>query len=260
MKLEGQVALVTGAGSGIGAAAARLLAQHQVKVAALGRTEDELQAVVKSIQQNGGEALAITADVSQPELMQRAVAQLIQQWGRLDIVLANAGINGVWAPLEDLTPEDWDKTLTVNLKGTFLTVKYAVPHLKRQGGSVIITSSINGTRVFSNTGATAYSCSKAGQVAFAKMIALELAKDHIRVNVICPGAIETQIDQSTQKVNLEAVQPPMEFPEGEVPLTHGAPGTAEQVAELVLFLASDAAQHITGTEIWIDGAESLIRG
>src|SRR6185369_10004059 len=113
-------------------------------------------------------------------------------------------------PLEDLTPEDWDRTLATNLKGTFLTVKYALPYLKRQGGAVIITSSVNGTRVFSNTGATAYSCSKAGQVAFAKMTALELARHKVRVNVICPGAIETNIDQSTDKRNVEHVKIPVE--------------------------------------------------
>jgi len=254
------VALVTGAGSGIGAAAARLLAQAGAKVAALGRTQDELQETVKRIQAAGGEAMPLMADVSQPQAMQEAVDKIIRQWGRLDIVMANAGINGVWAPLEELTPEDWDKTLNVNLKGTFLTVKYALPYLKRQGGSVIITSSINGTRVFSNTGATAYSCSKAGQVAFAKMVALEVAKDRVRVNVICPGAIETKIDENTEKRKLEQIQPLVEFPEGEVPLRDGEPGTSEQVGELVVFLASDAASHITGTEIWIDGAESLIRG
>ncbi|MBI5668547.1 MAG: SDR family oxidoreductase [Chloroflexi bacterium] len=259
MKLPDRVALVTGAGSGIGAAAAHALAHEGAKVAALGRTEDELRQTVEAINRNGGEAISVIADVSQPNAMQQAVEQVINRWGRLDIVLANAGINGKWAPLEDLTPDDWDKTLNVNLKGTFLTVKYAVPHLKRQGGSVIITSSINGTRVFSNTGASAYSTSKAGQVAFAKMVALELAPHHVRVNVICPGAIKTNIDQSTEKVNVEKVAR-VEFPEGEVPLTEGQPGTAEQVAQLIVFLASDDSSHITGTEIWIDGGESLLRG
>lgn len=259
MKLRDRVALVTGAGSGIGAAAAHALAGEGAKVAALGRTEDELQKTVEAIQRNGGEAISVVADVSQAEAMQRAVEQTVNRWGRLDIVLANAGINGKWAPLEDLTPDDWDKTLNINLKGTFLTVKYAVPYLKRQGGSVIITSSINGTRVFSNTGASAYSTSKAGQVAFAKMIALELAPHDVRVNVICPGAIETNIDQSTEKVNVDQVTQ-VEFPQGEVPLTEGKPGTADQVAQLVVFLASDESSHITGTEIWIDGGESLLRG
>jgi NAD(P)-dependent dehydrogenase (short-subunit alcohol dehydrogenase family) len=259
MQLAEKVALITGAGSGIAKAAALLLAKEGAKIAALGRTEDELKETVNQIQEAGGEAIAISADISQPMEMQQAVEQIGNKWGRLDIVFANAGINGVWAPLEELEPEEWDKTLNVNLKGTFLTVKYAVPYLKKQGGSVIITSSVNGTRIFSNTGATAYSCSKAAQVAFTKMVALELAEHRVRVNVICPGAIDTNIEESTERRDLEKIQEPVEFPEGHIPLTDGKSGTSEQVAQLVFFLASDASSHITGTEIWIDGGESLLK-
>ena len=259
MQLDGKVALITGAGSGIGKAAALLLAREGAKVAALDLKVEDAQATVDEIEGAGGTARAVAADVSQPEQVQQAVRQTVDAWGRLDIVFANAGINGVWAPLEELTPEDWDQTLGINLKGTFLTVKYAVPHLKQRGGSVIITASVNGTRIFSNTGATAYSCSKAGQVAFAKMTALELAGDKVRVNVICPGAIETNIAESTEQRNLDEVRVPVEYPEGSHPL-EGQPGTADQVARLVLFLASDDSSHISGTEIWIDGAESLLRG
>lgn len=260
MQLAGKVALITGAGSGIGRASAQLLAKAGVKVAALGRTDEELKQTVNQIQQQGGEAIPVVADVSQPDLMQQATQQIGDRWGRIDIVLANAGINGVWAPLEELAPEEWDKTLNINLKGTFLTVKYAVPYLKKQGGSVIVTSSVNGTRMFSNTGATAYACSKAAQVAFTKMVALELAEHRVRVNVICPGAIETDIGESTESRRLQEVREPVEFPEGQIPLSDGKPGTSEQVAELVLFLASDASSHITGTEVWIDGGQSLLQG
>ena len=259
MQLTGQVALITGAGSGIAKATAKLFAKEGAKVAALGRTKEELEETVSEIQRNNGEAIPLIADISQPEQMQKATQEIIDKWGRLDIVFANAGINGVWAPIDELSPEEWDKTININLKGTFLTVKYAVPYLKQQGGSIIITSSVNGTRMFSNSGATAYSCTKAAQVAFTKMVALELAKDRIRVNVICPGAIDTSIDDSTQKRDLEHVREPVEFPEGKIPLTDGKPGTSEQVAQLVLFLSSDASSHITGTEIWIDGAESLLK-
>ncbi len=260
MILTEKVALITGAGSGIGAAAARTLAQEGARVAALSHTPEDLQQVVDDIHHAGGQAMAVTADVSRPDQVQAAMGQVIARWNRMDIVFANAGINGVWAPLEELTPEEWDRTLDTNLKGTFLTVKYALPYLKRQGGSVIITSSVNGTRIFSNTGATAYSCSKAAQVAFAKMVALEVAKNKVRVNVICPGAIQTSIEESTEQRHVERVREPVEFPQGEIPLTRGEPGTSEQVAQLVLFLASDASSHITGTEIWIDGAESLLQG
>jgi NAD(P)-dependent dehydrogenase (short-subunit alcohol dehydrogenase family) len=260
MKLENKVAMVTGGGSGIGKATAILFAHEGARVGVLGRTEEELQETVQEIDRNGGEAIVLVADISKPDEMQKAYQQLTGRWGRLDIVFANAGINGVWAPIEDLTPEDWDKTQTVNLKGTFLTVKYAVPHLKKQGGSVIVTSSVNGTRNFSNPGATAYSVTKAGQVAFTKMVALELAKHKIRVNVICPGAITTEIDDNTTKRNIEEAKEPVEFPEGSIPLTGGQPGSPEQVAQLVLFLASDDSSHISGTEMWIDGASSLLVG
>lgn len=260
MQLEGRVALITGAGSGIGKAAALLLARAGARIGALGRTEDELQAVVDEIQGADGEAVPLVADISQLADMQRAVSQLADRWGRLDIVFANAGINGVWAPIEELAVEEWQTTLDVNLTGTFLTIKASVPYLKRQGGSVIVTSSVNGTRIFSNTGATAYASTKAAQVALTKMLALELAPSKVRVNVICPGWIETQIEDSTEKRSLDEVRIPVEYPEGAQPLTGGAPGRAEQVARLVLFLASDAADHITGTEVWIDGGESLLRG
>ncbi|MFC5412916.1 SDR family oxidoreductase [Larkinella bovis] len=259
-EFTGKVALVTGAGSGIGKAAALLLARRGARVAALGRTNSELQQTVRQIRQEGGEAIALLADIAKPDEMQNAFAELQNQFGGLHIVFANAGINGVWAPIEELEPDEWDKTMTINLRGTFLTVKYAVPLLKETGGSIIITSSVNGTRIFSNTGATAYSTTKAGQVAFTKMAALELAKHRIRVNVICPGAIKTEIDDSTEKRDIESAKEPVEFPEGTIPLTDGQPGSSEQVAELVVFLASDRASHITGTPIWIDGAESLLMG
>lgn len=259
-QLEGKVAFITGAGSGIGKAAAITLAQAGAKVAILADTPDQIQETAQEIQGDGGEALAIVADVSQADAMEQAFKQVADKWGRVDIVFANAGINGVWASLEELKPEEWDRTINVNLRGTFLTVKYASPLLKKQGGSVIITASVNGTRIFSNTGATAYSCTKAAQVAFTKMVAVELAKDKVRVNVICPGAIESEISKNTEQRNLDKIKVPVEYPQGQIPLTGGKPGKAQQVADLVLFLASDASSHISGTEVWIDGTESLIQG
>ena len=260
MQLLGKNAIVTGAGSGIGKAAAILFAKEGAAVCLVSRTEEELRETVDEIERAGGTAIYRVADVSAPDEMQRAVAAAVEAFGGLDIVFANAGINGVWSPIEELEPDEWDKTLDINLKGTFLTVKYAIPHLKKDGGSIVITASVNGTRIFSNAGATAYSCSKAAQVAFTKMAALELAKHKIRVNVVCPGAIDTEIDDSTKKRDVEEAKEPAEFPAGKIPLTDGKPGTSEQVAQLVLFLASDASSHITGTPVWIDGAESLLQG
>lgn len=257
MQLRDRVALVTGAGSGIGRAAALLLAADGARIAAVSRTEDELEETLAEVRKRGGDGAVFTADISDPEQMKAVVDGIEERWGRLDIVFANAGVNGVWAPLEDLPVEEWDRTIDINLKGTFLTVKYAIPLLKRQGGSIVVTASINGTRVFSNTGATAYACSKAAQVAFTKMMALELAEHRIRINVVCPGAIDTNIEENTEHRDIEDLGVPVEFPRGWHPL-RGEPGTSLQVARLVHFLASDASDHITGTEMWIDGGESLI--
>jgi NAD(P)-dependent dehydrogenase (short-subunit alcohol dehydrogenase family) len=259
-RLKGKVALVTGGSSGIGEATARLFIREGAKVGALARTVDELQRAVNRMTKHGGNAIALTADISKPDEMQEAIEKLMGTWGRLDVVFANAGINGVWAPIDELSPEEWRRTIDINLNGTFYTLKYAIPYLKKQGGSIIVTSSVNGTRKFSNSGATAYATSKAGQVALTKMLALELAEYDIRVNVICPGAIRTSIDENTDRQELEDTGYPVKYPEGNIPLRDGKPGTPEQVADLVLFLASKASNHITGTPIWIDGAETLLQG
>lgn len=260
MQLQDKVALVTGAGSGIGQASALALTREGARIAVLELSREEIDETIQKIESVGGEAVGIHADVSKPDEMEKAYRQVMDRWNRLDIVFANAGINGVWAPLEELSPEEWQETLSINLTGTFHTVKYAVPHLKERGGSIIITASVNGTRNFSNTGATAYSSSKAGQVAFAKMVAVELGQYGIRTNVICPGAIDTDIEENTERRHLDEVEIPVDFPEGHNPLTGMAPGSSEQVAQLVLFLATDASSHVNGSEIWVDGGESLVKG
>jgi NAD(P)-dependent dehydrogenase (short-subunit alcohol dehydrogenase family) len=260
MRLENKVALITGGGSGIGEAAAILFAKEGARVAILGRTREKLEETVRRIEEARGEALAVEGDVSKYPDMERVVAEVVETWGRLDVVFANAGINGVWAPIEELAPEEWEKTIAINLTGTFFSIKAAVPHMKERGGSIVVTSSVNGTRMFSNGGASAYATTKAGQAALTQMLAVELARHRIRVNVICPGAIETQIEESTEKRDLEEAREPVEYPEGEIPLTDGKPGSAEQVAKLVLFLASDDSDHITGTPVWIDGGQSLLQG
>ena len=260
MLLSGRVAMISGAGTGIGRATALLLAREGARIAALGRDEAELEETLGAIRDLGGEGMAIEADVAHPETVEAAFRRVDDRWGRLDIVVANAGINGVWAPIEELDPKEWADTLAINLTGTFLTIKYAAPMLKRRGGAVVVMASVNGTRIFSNTGATAYAVSKAGQVALVKMVALELAEHKVRVNVICPGAIETGIHDKTVRREMGSIGVPVEFPEGSMPLTGGAMGSPEQVARLVLFLASDSSDLITGTEVWIDGGESLLRG
>jgi len=258
MDMQGRMALVTGAGSGLGRAAAIRLAEEGAAVAILSRTREELEEVARRIEALGRDALILVADTSDERQMREAFETISDRFGRLDFVFANAGINGVWAPIDELTYEEWNKTISINLGGTFLTLHLAVPLMREAGGSIVITSSINGTRTFTTAGASAYSSTKAGQVALMQMAALELARHRIRVNAICPGAIESEIDDNTDRRNTQAARVPADYPEGTVPLTGGKPGKSEEVAELVLFLASDRSRHISGTPIWIDGSQSLL--
>lgn len=259
IELQDQVVIVTGGSEGIGAGIAKTVAACGAKVAILSRDQDEMNATVEKIRSAGGEAMWVQADVSQSREVASAVQEVAKRWNRIDCLVANAGINGTWAPVDELTPEDWKQTIDVNLTGTYLCVHHCVPELRKQGrGSIVIISSINGTRTFSNEGASAYAASKAGQLALGKMLALELAPSKIRVNIICPGAIESEIHDKTEREHLERIETPVEFPEGNIPLTGGKMGTPQQVADLTAFLLSDLASHITGTPVWIDGGQSLL--
>ncbi len=259
MSLKGQVALITGAGSGIGKGAALRLASEGACIGALGRTKSQLMEVVDQIKGAGGSAIPLVADVSNLSQLQEAFATLGDSCGRIDIVVANAGVNGLWAPIEEITSEDWDYTMNINLKGTFMTVKYAQPWLKKQGGAIVVVSSVNGTRMFSNTGAVVYACSKGGQLIMTKMLAPELARDGVRINVICPGSITTEIGDNTTLRNQELMWR-AEWKGGNIPLTVDVPGTIQQCGDLIHFLVSKESAHITGTEMWIDGGQSLVTG
>lgn len=259
MDLKNSVALVTGAGSGIGKGAALRLAREGAKVGVLSRTDVQIPDVVQAIRDDGGEAMPLIADVSKSDQLQSAIAELAEAYGGIQVVVANAGVNGLWAPIEQISEDDWNYTMDINLKGTFLTIKYALPWLRQSGGAIAVVASVNGTRIFSNTGATAYACSKGGQVIMTKMLAPELAHDNVRINVICPGSIRTEIGDNTVISNQDIVWP-VTFEKGQIPLTRDQPGTIEQCADLIHFLVSDASAHITGTELWIDGGQSLIKG
>jgi NAD(P)-dependent dehydrogenase (short-subunit alcohol dehydrogenase family) len=255
--LAGKVAFITGAGSGIGEGAAMRFAEEGASIAVSDVNEEDGRRVVAAIEKGGGKALFVRCDVSDPEQVRQAIDQAVKSLGKLDIVFANAGINGVWTPIEELQPQEWDRTLDINLKGTYLTVHFAISHLRRnQGGSIIITSSVNGTRTFSNAGASAYSTSKAGQIAFMMMAALELGRYNIRVNAVCPGAISTNIDESTKKRNVERIAIKCEM-EGASPFINQGYGEPRDVADTCLFLASDLSRHVSGVQILVDGGASL---
>ncbi len=258
--LKSKVALVTGGGSGIGAAAAHALAAAGAAVAVVDYRPEAAESVAADLTGAGHQVKAFGADVRDEDAMAAAIASTVETFGGLHIVFANAGINGMQAPIEELTVEEWDETHGVNLKGTFITVKHAIPHLRAAGGgSIIVTASINGNTLFSSPGYAAYSSSKAGQVAFAKMAAIELARWDIRVNSILPGSVTTNIGERTFRRNLDAVTWKQDLPERWPPLRN-VPADAADIANMVVFLSSEAGRHVTGTEIVIDGAQSLLRG
>ncbi|MEZ6088487.1 MAG: SDR family NAD(P)-dependent oxidoreductase [Pirellulaceae bacterium] len=259
IELKDRVVVITGGSEGIGESIAKSVAACGSKVAIIARDEDELSSVVESIESDGGVAMWASADVTDNDEMKSAMRKIVDQFGRIDGLVANAGTNGTWAPIDELTPEQWRSTIDVNLTGTYMAIHHAVPLMRKQDrGSIVIMSSINGTRTFSNEGASAYAASKAGQFALAKMLALELAPSKIRVNVICPGAIESEIHDKTRRKDLDEIETPIEYPAGQIPLIDEPFGDPKHVANLTAFLLSDLSGHITGSPIWVDGGQSLI--
>jgi NAD(P)-dependent dehydrogenase (short-subunit alcohol dehydrogenase family) len=259
-KLAGKVALVTGGGSGIGEGACHALANAGAAVGVVDVREEPARTVAERIQADGGRALAAVADVGNEQQISEAVARTVQAFGGLNVVFANAGINGMQCPIEEMTLDEWYATINTNLTGTFLTVKHSIPHLRESGGgSIIITSSINGSRLFGLPGYACYSTSKAGQVAFTKMAAIELARWGIRVNAILPGGVRTNIRERTYRRNVEPITYGLALPASFPPL-YGRPASTDEIARLVLFLASDDSSYVTGAEIVIDAASSLLRG
>jgi NAD(P)-dependent dehydrogenase (short-subunit alcohol dehydrogenase family) len=258
-EFSNQTALVTGAGSGIGRGAARMLAARGAYVGLLGRTEDELHDTLVEIQAVGGDGMVLVADVSEDVAMKNAVDTLLAERGGLHLVVANAGINGTWAPIDDLTPEEFDKTIAINLRGTYLTLHHCVGPMKNTGGAIVVVSSINGTRTFTTPGATAYSATKAAQLAMVQQLSLELGRHGIRITAVCPGAIDTSINDNTSMRGRDETEVPVEFPEGDIPLTGGESGDIDEVAEVISFLLSPASRHVTGSPVWVDGGQSLLR-
>jgi NAD(P)-dependent dehydrogenase (short-subunit alcohol dehydrogenase family) len=258
--LTNKVALVTGGGSGIGEGACLALADAGAAVAVVDLHQDSASAVAERIQAQGGRALAASADGRDEPQVSAANARTVETFGGLHVVFANAGINGMQCPIEEMTLDEWSATLDTNLTGTFLTVKHSIPHLRAAGGgSIIVTSSINGSRLFGLPGYSCYSSSKAAQVAFTRMAAVELARWGIRVNAILPGGVRTNIGERTYRRNLEPITYNIRMPDQWPPL-HGRPATPDEMAKIVLFLASDDSSFVTGAEIVADAAASLLRG
>lgn len=256
----GQAILITGAGSGIGHATAISLAAEGAQIGAMDILSDRCAAVCAEIEGAGGRAFELHADVADATQVRSAIDAFTNVTGRINGLVAAAGINGVWAPIDDLTPEEWDRTININLRGTYLSLHFAVPHLKAAGaGSIVIVASINGVRTFTTAGASAYAASKAGQVALTQQLSLELARHKIRVNAVCPGYTLTTIGRGMISRNIPLAAYPALYPVGDVPLTGGLPARPQDVANAITFLMSEDAAHVSGSQLVVDGAQSVLR-
>lgn len=247
LELEGKVAIVTGAGSGIGYAIAERLAREGASVAVnyFGHSEDasRLVATLKAV---GGKALAVKADVSKPGHVRAMVKRTVDQLGRPDILVNNAGIEQS-APLVDVTDAEWETIIGVNLSGAFYCIRECARVMKRTGGSIVNISSVHEDLPF--PGFAPYATSKGGLRMLMRNAAVELAQYGIRVNNVAPGAIATPINASTLSSPAKKRALEREIPIGRV-------GRPEEVAEIVLFLASARSSYVTGSTYYVDGGLS----
>jgi NAD(P)-dependent dehydrogenase (short-subunit alcohol dehydrogenase family) len=242
MRLAGKVAIVTGAASGIGRATARLFADEGARVVAV----DLNEAAGRELE---GESIAfVRADVASDVDVARVVGAAVERFGGLDILFNNAGI-AIFKTLEETSEAEWDRVVDVNLKACFLGIKHAIPEMRRRGGGAIInTASVHGIATAGGVGA--YGATKHGVIGLTKAAALELARDNIRVNAVCPGAIDTPLMRSNLRAVGDEDEELRKIAQSE-PI--GRVGQPEGIARAVLFLASDEASFATGAPFLIDG-------
>lgn len=246
-RLDGKVALITGAARGQGETEARLFAQEGAMVVLTDVLVEPGQRVAASIRTGGGEATFLQLDVSDPEEWHEVVRHTVQTYGRLDILINNAGI-AQRAGLLETSPEDWDRLMDINLKGVFLGMKYAIPAMLESGGGAVINiSSTSGIVGF--PGGTAYHAAKGGVRLLTKVVAAEFATRGIRVNSIHPGIVETPMtdNMAPQRMQLLLERTPM-----------GRRGRPQEIAYGALFLASDESSFMTGAELVIDGGMTAV--
>jgi NAD(P)-dependent dehydrogenase (short-subunit alcohol dehydrogenase family) len=251
-ELSGKVAIITGGASGMGRATSLLFARAGANVVVADLNAQGGEEVAKLASSSGNRAIFQRTDVSSEADVKALVARAVATFGRLDVMFNNAGIGGAVGPLEQISVEDWDRTLAVCLRGVFLGIKYAVAPMRAAGGgSIISTASVAGVQGYPNL--HAYSAAKAGVVNLTRSAALEFGCDRIRVNCIAPGGISTPILYGFAGTNKDMV---------EAALAKGQPypraGQPEDIANAALFLASDASQFVTGHTLVVDGG--LIAG
>jgi len=244
-RLDGKVALVTGATAGIGEAVARLFAQEGAAVVITGRRKEQLEKVAREIERAGGRAVPVPGSVTDEAHARSAVSQAVRNFGKLHILVNNAGLGEFSGLIHETEDAVWEKLLAVNLTGTFRVTRAAIPEmLKAGGGSIVNVSSIASLVGIPYTGA--YSATKGGLDALTRCVAVEYAKQGIRCNSICPGLVDTPMAAPLLADPVKTAQVMAAYPMGR-------PGTSEEVAKLALFLASDESAWMTGSVIPIDG-------
>lgn len=245
--MQGKVALVTGGGSGIGRAAALAFANKGAYVVVTDVADKSGQEVVQLIKDQGGKALFIHVDVSKPEEVEKAVQGAVKEFGRLDYGFNNAGIGGASATMADYQPNDWDKVIAVNLTGVFLSMKYELQQMLKQGsGAIVNMASILGQVGFANAGA--YVSAKHGVIGLTETAAIENAPRGIRINAVCPGFIYTPM---LVTAGMTEGSDMYKYIAGLHPA--GRLGKPEEIAGLVVWLCSDEASFVTGEAIRVDG-------
>jgi len=255
MRLKGKVAIVTGAGSGLGRAAALLFAGEGAKVVVAAHRDKDGEQTVKSIKEAGGDAIFAQVDVTKAADLEHAIKAAMDKYGKLNIMLNNAGTPGPGKLIADLTEEEWNRVISVNLTGVFLGTKYAIPEMLKGGGGVIINVS-SVAAVSPRRYAGAYAAAKAAVIQLTKVTALEYARNNIRVNCILPGPIDTPFFTKVAGGDPEKIAIFKEIVRNEVPLRRFA--QPEEIARVALFLASDEASYITGAAFAADGGQLLV--
>ena len=247
-RLEGQVVVVTGAGTGIGEAAARAFASNGARVVLVGRREQPLQANAEAVRAEGGEAMVVTGDVSQADDAERIIGATVERFGRLDCLFNNAGIQGRGGPIVDMEEAAFDELIAINLKGPWLMTRAALRVMVAagRGGAIVNTSSFLSTAA--TVGTSAYSASKAGLDAMIRAVALEAGPHGIRVNNINPGVIDTPM----LRAHGDEIIPPL-----AARAALGRVGTPEDIADVAVWLCTEEARFITGQSLLVDGGFTI---
>ena len=255
MLLKDQIAIITGGGRGIGRAIALRFAAEGASVLVTARTATEIASVADEIRRSGGRAEAVAGDVSLPGDCDRVVAAARKSFGRVDILVNNAGIYGPVAPVQEVTPEQWNQVLAINLTGAFLLSRLVLPEMCARGsGAILNISSVSAKAAFPM--GSPYAVSKAGLLALTRSLAAETARSGVRVNAICPGPVpETKLSQElgqalSQRFGIDPGEMFKKFLEG---ILQGRPQTADEVAAAAVFLCSAQSSAITGQSLNVDG-------